>query len=296
MQLFALHYPEFDHYWQWEMDVRVFGHIGRYLAAVGDFARKEPRKQALERATFVFDEVAYGTYANFTASVNRANNGKSRAWGPVSLPNILPIGPEPSGLVDEDNFTWGVGEDADFITTSFCEDVRASVWGYKNWHWHLGQGEETPRWWCPPAISRFSRTLALAVHEAQQKRGIAVPSEAFISYALHYGLKISYPPQPAYLRPADALREQPSQDAWRALGASHPWLPARPEQSTDGTGHGNPQDVAGFGQTWWWTSDYTRDIWLAWMRGKTDAVMPTMLRVKDGKVYAPNFAIHPLRV
>lgn len=299
MQLFALHYPEFDHYWQLEMDIRFLGHVGKYLDAVATFARQEPRKQALERATFTFDEAAYGTYTNFTAGVNKANDGKTRAWGPVVLPNILPVGPEPKVQPEEDDYTWGVGEDADFIPSSYCTDIRDSVWGYKHWHQHLAFGEETPRWFCPPATSRMSRTLALVVHEAQHRRGIAVPSEATLpTFTLWHGLKLSFPPLPAYLRPPEPGQSQLNQDTWRqrAQGTANPWLGSSTEQSTDGTAHGNAQELAEFGLTWWWTSTYGEAIMSAWLAGRPGPdAMPPVLAVKDGKVYAPNFAMHPVK-
>lgn len=304
LQLFALHYPEFDHYWQLEIDQRFTGDAGKYFDAVGKFARDEPRKQALERSTFTFDENLHGTYANFTASVNAANNGKSRAWGPVSVPNIEPIGPKPPvSTPQEDDFTWGVGEDADVVTSSFCADIRDSVWVYKNWFKGLAFGERTPRWFCPPAVSRVSRSLALAVHETQHKQGVRIGSESvFPTWALWLGLKLSYPPQPAYMRPHEADYEEFKEDTYRDPAkwldtTEIPWFGFSPEQSKDGVSHGNPQANADRGLTWWWVSVFPNKVMDVWLGNDVNATRwPSMLAARDGKVYIPNFALHPVKV
>lgn len=77
VQLFALHYPEFDHYWQLEMDMRFTGDAGAYLDAMDAFSRQEPRKQAMERATFFYDPATFASYADFQAAVDAANSGSS---------------------------------------------------------------------------------------------------------------------------------------------------------------------------------------------------------------------------
>lgn len=84
MQLFALHYPEFDHFWQLELDMRFLGDAGQYLDSVSNFARNEPRKQALERSTFLHMQHKYGNYADFAAAVDAVNNGSSHVWGPFA--------------------------------------------------------------------------------------------------------------------------------------------------------------------------------------------------------------------
>jgi biotin synthase len=71
-----------------------------------------------------------------------------------------------------------VGEDADVIVTSFCADVLQTEWVFKIYIKGFKQGEETPRWRCPPAVMRTSCRLLLTVHRAQHERGMSLPSEA----------------------------------------------------------------------------------------------------------------------
>ena len=305
LQLFALHYPEFDHYWQLEMDQRFLGDAGKYLDAMSSFARYEPRKQAFERATFAFSEQVSQDYANFTAAVDAANRGRSRVWGPVQIPDIKPIGPiPPLENPEDDEFWWGVGEDADVIVTSFCTEVRdksARGWVFKDWIKGFRKGKKTPRWWCPPAIARGSRALLISTHEAQHERGLAIPSESmFPSFALWHGLKLSFPPQPSYLhkwQESSPFFDETSRNPadWRRP-EEVPWFGYDPETSPDGIGHGNPQSVADAGLTWWWASDYPRKVMDVWLRrDNSPEGRPDMLRVVDGEIYAPNIAMHPYK-
>ena len=302
LQLFALHYPEFDHYWQLEMDQRFLGEAGRYLDAVSAFARKEPRKQAFERATFSFSELESGSYAAFSRDVDAANAGRSRAWGPVAIPDVAPIGPEPpSAGPGDDDFRWGVGEDADVLLSGFCEDVRTANWVFRDYIQGFRRGTRTPRWWCPPAIMRGSRALLLSVHAAQHERGLSLPSESILpTFALWHGLKLSYPPQPAYMRARPPGREPQDETSRNRSEWRHPrrkpWFGWAPGESADGMGHPDPQSFADHGNTWWWASEYPRRVMDVWLRGEAHAVdMPSMLAVREGTVYAPNFAMHPVK-
>ncbi|KND92118.1 hypothetical protein TOPH_02902 [Tolypocladium ophioglossoides CBS 100239] len=303
LQLFALHYPEFDHYWQIEMDQRFMGHAGEYLDAVSAFARNEPRKQALERATYAFNEDLHGTYKGLTAQVDAANNGTSRAWGPVGIPDIRPIGPEPPvPRPEDDDFLWGIGEDADVVVTSMCADVMHTEWTFRDYITGFFRGQATPRWFCPPAVMRASRALLLAVHQGQHDQGLSIPSEAVLpTWALWHGLKLSYPPQPAYMRPHEPELEDFKDETTRDEAAFRnktktPWFGTTPAQSTDGLSHGNPQSFADRGMTWWWTASWPRRIVDIWLAGDTEAErMPALLAVVDGRVYVPNLAMHPVK-
>ncbi|ODA81085.1 hypothetical protein RJ55_04048 [Drechmeria coniospora] len=303
LQLFALHYPEFDHYWQLELDQRFLGDAGKYLDAVSDFARNEPRKQSLERSTFAYSDDFQTSYDDLIRQVDSANKGSSRTWGPVRVSEIDPIGPEPPvPRPEDDDFFWGVGEEADVIVTGACADVRGSSWVFAHYIKGFWKGTATPRWWCPPAVMRASRPLLLAVHQAQHDLGLELPSEATLpTWALWHGLKLSRPPQPAYMRPHEAERkdfgDDDTRDPARWLNTTTtPWFGHNPANSTDGMSHANPQSFADRGLTWWWVSEWPRNIMDVWLAGSTDdEKMPGMLQVRDGKVYVPNLAMHPAK-
>lgn len=352
LQLLAHHYPEYDHFWQLEMDQRFMGDTLEYLEAMEAFARAEPRKQALERATFPYSEDLYSSYADLMHRVDAANHGGSRAWGALCVPDVEPMGPRPpTAHAEKEHFRWGVGDEADVILTSFCEDVRASSdWVFHDW-WRGGLelGIDTPRFFCPPAIARASRTLLRAVHDAQVATGISVPSEATLpSWAAWLGLKLSYPPQPVYAQPvgdrhteedeeeqedhiendstvavsgvsskkaesdkANAEEHDDGPDPFFYDGfenslvrrKTHPrplprLLGSTPEESRDGLAHAKPQSPGASGLTHWWASEYPRQVMDAWMgkgRAGRRRAIPPMLATHGGEVYAPNFAMHPVK-
>jgi hypothetical protein len=298
-QLFALFYPEFDHYWQWEMDIRVLGDTLKYLEAVSTFARNEPRKQSVERSSYLHISKAQGSYSNFMAAVNSSLKGGATVWGPVHIPDIIPIGPPPpTPHPEDDNFSWGVGEDADVIVTNPRANVlEQQTWVFRDYIRGFQNGVDTPRITCPTAIMRGSRQLLLAIHDAQANQGLAVPSEATLpSFALWHGLKLSYPPWPWY---SNLRRDEKFMDEFFNGGL--------PGTHSDGWAHGegfynqlNHQDLTA-GSTWWWYSEFPDQIMQWWFQrtGNTDAddgeEMPFILKVHNGEVWAPNIAIHPAK-
>lgn len=275
------------------MDMRFMGHAGKYLDAVANFARNEPRKQAMERSTFFQIQDRVGSYAELMKAVDKINNGGSHLWGPWRIPEIPnPIGPlPPVPRPEDDDFQWGVGEEADVITTSFCRNVTLSkIWVFKDWTRGFDQSNNNPpRFFCPPAVMRGSRALMLAIHEAQARRGLAVPSEATLpTFAVWHGLKVSYPPQPWYLRDVNDTKQQEL------------WFRGGPEASTDGWVGPDPDEIPARDLSWWWTSAWPRQIMDAWFKlkrkeGDEKKELPYVLAEKDGEVYIPNFAMHPVK-
>lgn len=315
LQLLALHYPEYDYYWQLEMDQRFMGDALEYFDSMADFSRSEPRKQSLERATFPYSEEIYSSYEDLLDRVDTANKGQSRAWGAVRIPDVEPIGPPPpTERAEDENFSWGVGEEADVIVTSFCEDVRSTEWVFRDWYeGTLHMDNDTPRFFCPPAITRASRKILRAIHAAQYTRGLSIPSEATLpTWACWLGLKLSYPPQPVYMHrrgvtnpdndseaPPEGETDETSRFEVlpRRGPEGRPFFGDTPQKSADGLAHGNPQAFGDRGLTYWWTSDYPRRIMDAWL-GKNvvgSEELPTVLVASEGKVYAPNFAMHPVK-
>ncbi|KAL2021862.1 hypothetical protein VTK56DRAFT_6457 [Thermocarpiscus australiensis] len=288
MQLLALHYPEFDHFWQLEMDMRFLGDAGKFLDRMAMVARNEPRKQALERAAFWHMISETGDYGEFSRAVDKANKGGSHAWGPMRVPEILPIGPEPpTGDPHNDTFEWGVGEEADVIVTSYCNDnSKPNRWPYKDWISGVKTGVATPRFYCPPAIMRASRPLLLVIHQAQLEYAIRVPSEATLpSFAVWHGLKLSFPQHPVF------HRDNGDNDM------KAKWWRGGPRASSTGLGPDNLDHPRGMGLTFWWESDWPRQVFSAWTGRKLkDGVpRPWILQERDGKLYAPNIVMHPVK-
>jgi hypothetical protein len=286
MQLLALHYPEFDHFWQVEMDMRFLGDAGKFLDSMTMVARNEPRKQALERASFWHMIGETGDYGEFSIAVDKANKGGSHAWGPMRVSEILPIGPEPP-VADphNDSFQWGVGEEADVIVSGFCNDAnKAHKWVFKDWIYGLRTGAQTPRFFCPPAIQRASRALLLVIHQAQIESAIQVPSEATLpSFALWHGLKLSFPQHPVFHRENDEEKIRMK------------WWKGGPRASSTGMGPDSLDHPKGNGLTFWWESEWPREIFSYWTGRETEKDRPWIVHEQDGKLYMPNIVLHPMK-
>ncbi|KAK4096023.1 hypothetical protein N658DRAFT_528044 [Parathielavia hyrcaniae] len=308
LQLFARFYPEFDFYWQIELDVRFTGHAGRYLAAMSDFAREQPRKQAIERSTWWYMPEFHGSYSDLLAAVNASLEGKGGLGWAMPIQDFEPIGPKPP--VEDplaDNFEWGVGDEADFIALTPCAYMPSlKHWAWRNWQQGLKAGTKTPGWMCQPAMGRASRTLLLAVHHAQAVQGLAMHSEATLSsFALWHRLKLVAPPQPIYQDPQyprdkmneifngpRAVKAHRGQDM---LGLAGIATGAATIRQTD------YEYITTTSASFWWTSKFPDRIYDAWLgRGSQGGdggrdVTYVLWRSEDGKVYAPNMMLHPVK-
>ena len=298
LQLFAQKYSDFDHYWQLEMDCRIMGDSRHYLDRLSAFARAEPRKQALERSSFLPIPQVHGNYSSLLSAVNASLKGGG-VWGPVSIPEVQhPIGPSPPTASPlDDDFQWGVGEDADLIATTRCYP-SADYWVFHNSVSGFALGSDTRRWFCPLAVVRASWNLLNVIHTAQVTQGLELPSEAtLVSFAVWHGLKISCPPQPVFM--------DPPQDPWyidQLLNGGPP------RSENEGFSRGSiTYNRTAFDEFFFavqptlrWSSAFPSQIRDAWLGGVTTAAdgdqeLPSMLRMHEGKVFAPNMALHPVK-
>lgn len=203
VQVFAQLHPNFDFYWQFEMDARNTGHTYHFLEQAAAFAKRQPRKYLWERNAYFYVPGAHGTWENFVHTVDRSLKGReeSTVWGPVPAPraNINPIGPVPPlANPRHENYLWGVGEEADLITLLPIFDARATNWTFPNMTWNVPP--DLPRRASPITMWRMSRKLLGAMHAAAAEDGAAVVSEMSApTFALLHGLKAVAAPHPIYL-------------------------------------------------------------------------------------------------
>lgn len=222
LQWFSKHHPEFEYIWNWETDARYIGNHYHFLERVTSFARDQPRKHLWERnSRFYFPDVWNDDYEAFRrdtdAQILEAESPP--VWGPQPYaPFQIPLGPTPPHPDHEDNFGWGVGEEADLITLQPIWDPSRTGWSYRNHIWnfipqtrphftadkpthdgfdHAGF-EKIPRRTFINTLSRLSRRLLHVMHE-ENLEGRCMQAEMWpATVALHHGLKAVYAPHPIW--------------------------------------------------------------------------------------------------
>lgn len=204
VQKFMLEHPEYEYVWNWEMDARVIGHHYDMLTKLEQFAKKQPRKGMWERNERFYIPSAHGDYdTTFRRTVEKIS-GKNTVWGPPSLPFIDPVGPKPPvSSPNQDDYEWGVGEEADLITLSPMFDPTDSNWVLRDQVWQYNDTKHSskslPRRATIVTHSRLSRLLVEAMHH-ENKKGNHVGSEmAADTVALLHGLKAIYAPMPVFM-------------------------------------------------------------------------------------------------
>ncbi|KAK1020086.1 hypothetical protein LTR33_019232, partial [Friedmanniomyces endolithicus] len=110
--------------------------------------------------------------------------------------------PKPPTTYDKDQYTWGVGEEADFITFNPLFDPHTTNWilaedvtGYNTTSHHY-----PPRRTAIITASRLSRRLLQTMHRETSMKRHTMFSEMWPgSIALHHGYKAVYAPHPVYI-------------------------------------------------------------------------------------------------
>jgi hypothetical protein len=199
VQKFANDRPDFDFYWNWELDTRLIGNHYEILQKLDEFSKKQPRKYLWERNERYYIPGVHGDYdTTFRKTVELAH-GDDTVWGPVPLKGVDPSGPSPPVPSHrEDNYEWGVGEDADYISLGPMFDPVDSSWVDLNSIWNFQTFLHTPRRATIGTQSRCSKRLLRAMHEETLK-GNHIGSEMTPqSIALLHGFKAVYAPLPIF--------------------------------------------------------------------------------------------------
>jgi hypothetical protein len=130
-------------------------------------------------------------------------SGKDTVWGAPNLPFINPVGPTPPVMYPEnDDYKWGVGEDADLITIGPIFNPVGSDWVIANQIWGYRDDDhksiDLPRRTTIITQSRVSKRLLDIMH-VENMRGNHIASEMTPqTVALLHGLKAVFAPHPVF--------------------------------------------------------------------------------------------------
>jgi hypothetical protein len=290
VQMFMQEFREFDFVWNWEMDSRVVGHHYDMLSKLGEFARKQPRRGIWERNERFYIPSFYGSYdSQFRAMVENATAGES-IWGPPNVPVVKPIGPKPPvAIPEEDDYRWGVGEEADLIMLSPMFNpvnsgwvMRNQVWGYRSLDFPWGK---LPRRTTIITQGRVSRKLLDVMH-AEDLRGNHVASEMVTqTTALLHGLKAVYAPMPVYF-----------DRAWSGAQLAK-WFNGGPkgQSGSFGSAMGWGQEGRYLGSTWYFRAFPPQRLYNNWMGYEDTGIGGPEWEESHGRTCLPSMLLHPIK-
>ena len=303
VQWFAQIHPEFDFYFNWEMDVRYTGHAYDLVSKVHDWTTQQPRKGLWERNSrfFIpsyhndnyswFSEISQSRYTDEVKS--RSNDGT--IWGPYppKKQSVKPWDPLPPtrGVNPE----WGIGEDADLVTFLPMFDPPdthyAFLHAWFNYDEKLrGHGGPVRRASIVTFCRLSNRLVNMMEIENTQEPGRHMGSEQFpAAISLHHGLKAVYAPHSLFME-----RQWPAQaadfifnngDQERVLNA-YPYLPRT------GAGSGGTDSSFGMGRehnfftesTFYYRAKLALSLYLKWLGYEVDGVGGEKVRLPSNFV------------
>ncbi|KYK60679.1 hypothetical protein DCS_01817 [Drechmeria coniospora] len=311
LQVFAMKHPEYEYFWNWEMDMRVVGNYYEMLDRIGRWADDQPRSLLWERSARYFIPNYHGTWENFTREVKLDTllSGERPVFGPVMFTGRRPLRHEQQGWsVLPDSCVsargpaqCGVGEGADLITLNPIFDVNESGWVFANdvTGYSDADSSHPPRRSAIITGSRLSRRLLVAMHEEVWRHRHTMFSEMFPpTVALHGGFKALYAPHPVYL-----------ERAWLPLGSA---LNAafNSGKHNSASGRNSPYDMENEhnhkGTSWYYHSEFAGLLWRRWLgypqmdgrgaRGtERGGIMEESAKGSSGRMCLRSMLVHPIK-
>ncbi|KAK0731456.1 hypothetical protein B0H67DRAFT_74282 [Lasiosphaeris hirsuta] len=335
MQHFAYNHPEYEYFWQWEMDIRYTGHYYDLLTKMERWAKEQPRKGLWERNARFYMPYVHGAWEDFkqmarvqtehgtlgadniwdkvpksSKDPHQSTLGEETIWGPkrpVDKNDWFEYenDPLPHTTYERDKYKWGVGEEAELITLSPIFDPDNTSWkladditGYNE----TGGIGKPPRRAQIITASRMSRRLLLQMHrETAFKKHHAFPEMWPATVALQHGYKAVYAPHPVFVD-----REWPTEYMARILNGGRNGASGGSRTSVFGDREHNMK-----GLTWFYNAGFSANIYRRWLGlrvnndgGEEFEVTPDMsmnetsvntMRGGEGRMCLPPMLLHPIK-
>lgn len=101
LQYFAHQHPEYDYFWNWEMDIRTTHHWYHFFDSVSKWAKAQPRKLLWERNSRFYIPSEHGSWEDFSQMVriqtDQGTNSANNLWSSLSRANPKDQGGAGSG-------------------------------------------------------------------------------------------------------------------------------------------------------------------------------------------------------
>ncbi|OAK99648.1 hypothetical protein IQ06DRAFT_294094 [Phaeosphaeriaceae sp. SRC1lsM3a] len=319
---FAHQHPEYEFFWNWEMDVRYTGHFYHLFEQVSKWTAAQPRKGLWERNSRFYVPSVHGSWEDFKHMVrvqtehgtnNQANRWSSHLppnphvpetkvqkpekpiWGP-DLPQDYPdieidesLKPPHAMIEDVPGKEWGVDEAADLIVFNPLFDPDQTNWllaqdvtGYDK------TNGLPPRRAAINTSGRLSRRLLETMHREQTQFRHTMFTEMWpATVALHHGLKAVYAPHPVFVD-----RKWPTQ-----------YLAAIFNNGRNGASGGGKMSIFSeekqhnfLGTTWYYNAGFAPNLWKRWMGYKVDNDGGEEEELAgEGRMCLPAMLLHPVK-
>ncbi|KAK4940631.1 hypothetical protein LTR10_019261 [Elasticomyces elasticus] len=319
LQYFAYQHPEYDFFWNWEMDIRTTHHWYHLFDSLSKWTKAQPRKLLWERNSRFYVPSEHGSYEDFSQMVrihtehgtNSANNlwsslnrakdpnvsggmkqqGDKSIWGPEPpLDDDVRFDddPVPPTSFDKDKYEWGVGEDADLITFNPMFDPDGTTWiladdttGY-----NITRGRP-PRRTAIITASRLSRKLLVTMHRETAIKKHTMFSEMWpASCALHHGLKAVYAPHPEYID-----RKWPTKYLQAVFNGGRNGATGGARTSVFGDREHNFR-----GTTWYYNAGFPEVLWHRWLGMRIHNAGGEQEELAgEGRMCLPGMLLHPIK-
>ncbi|KAL2845704.1 hypothetical protein BJY01DRAFT_213903 [Aspergillus pseudoustus] len=320
MQYFAYRHPEYDYYWNWEMDARYTGHWYHLFDKVVDWARQQPRRGLWERNSRFYVPSIHGSWEDFKQMVrvqteigtNSPNNmwstgsnhdfshgekpaqrqGDKFVWGPLRPDEQDTLEVEGEGIppttIEKDKYEWGVDEEADLIVFNPLYDPDGTTWHLKDDV--TGYSRENglpPRRAAIITASRLSRKLLHTMHKETTFRRHTMFSEMWpATAALHHGLKAVYVPHSIYID-----RKWPTEYLESVFNAGRNGASGGARTSVFGDREHNFR-----GTTWFYSAGFSPNLWRRWLGYKVDNDGGEQEELAgEGRMCLPPMLLHPVK-
>jgi Protein of unknown function (DUF3405) len=318
---FAYQHPEFDQYWQFEMDLRYIGDFYELISKSSQWAAVQPRKFLWERNARFYVPSEHGSWEDFshmvrvqtehgTATKSNLYSGLSTdpdvpesikselnlkveksIWGPErpvhdNLDNSSDINPPHS--FSQDKSEWGVGEQADLITFNPLFDPQGTDWLLANDVTGYSNLSPIPRRAAVTTFGAFSKRLLLQMHKEMVTEGKHMFTEMFpATVALHHGFKAVYVPHPVFVE-----REWPTQ-----------FLASTFNGGRNGQSGGSRYSVFSHerehnfrGTSWYYNADFAERLWKRWLGYRVDGEGGEAAETTgEGRMCLRSVLLHPVK-
>ena len=322
MQYFAYQHPEYDYYWNWEMDARYTGHWYHLFDKITSWAKEQPRKELWERNARFYVPAVHGSWEDFKHLVRiqteRGTNSPNNIWSPIKSEKDRQDdksallhqqgdksiwGPErpderdifevegegtPPTTMEKDKYEWGVGEEADLIVFNPLYDPEGTTWLLRDDV--TGYNKENgmpPRRTAIITASRISHKLLHTMHKETSLKRHTMFSEMWpATTALHHGFKAVYVPHSVYIDrnwPSEYLESVFNGGRNGAAGGARTAIFGDREHNFRGT-------------TWFYSAGFSPNLWRRWLGYRVDNDGGEQEELAgEGRLCLPPMLLHPVK-